>query len=69
MCAYLGSHVLITADLPTAQQERLSLLNTEEQAKLGADTARYDIRLQKVDKSKKEDIILKMNSLGKYYVP
>lgn len=44
-------------------------MNTEERAELEADTARYDIRLQKVDKNKRQHINLKINSLGKYYVP
>jgi len=53
------------------QQERLKLFNGQgpKESKVD-DTSHYDIRLKKVDKTgSKQEINLRINSLGKYFVP
>ena len=69
-----GSHILITADLPPEQLEPFSVVKSHQQQvkEEGAYQAAtsYDIRLKKeLDNNRTQNINLKMNSLGKYYVP
>lgn len=68
-----GSHLLITADLPPSQQEETNLVKDPNQSDRQTKNITYDIRLKKVVKNKKnkeiiEDINLKINSFGKYFV-
>jgi ATP-dependent Clp protease ATP-binding subunit ClpB len=61
-----GSHILITTD---CQKDQLDLVKKKETSE-SAEEVNYDIRLKKVLKNNKfQDINLKMNYLGKYYIP
>ena len=60
---------MITAELPPDQKKEWDCIKKDSNSVLNDGHMRYDIRLQKVLKDgRKEDINLKMNSLGKYYV-
>jgi ATP-dependent Clp protease ATP-binding subunit ClpB len=68
-----GSHILITADLPPSQQDELNFVKNDDDDERNKKTkSNYDIRLKKVIKSKNllkyEDIDLKLNASGKYYL-
>ena len=69
----LGSHLLITADLPPNQLEEQSMIkskNETDTSEVKKMNKNYDIRLKKVTiKNKKqmlEEISLEINSFGKY---
>ncbi len=73
-----GSYILITADLPPSQDEesrmvKVDLKDDEKTKKENNKT--YDIRLRKVVRNENnpkvvyQDINLKMNSFGKYFLP
>ena len=67
-----GSHILITAELPPNQQDELTLVKNTDTEGVKKTKSNYDIRLKKVTKSKDlvkyEDIDLKLNASGKYYL-
>ena len=72
-----GSHVLITAELPPEQQDDINLVKSndekmEEPNHDNKNSINYVIRLKKVIKTKEgivyQDINLKINSIGKYYL-
>ncbi len=72
-----GSHILITADLPPNQDEQTRMIKTESKNDeiVDKENKTYDIRLRKVIKNKDsskvvyQDINLKMNSFGRYFLP
>lgn len=69
-----GAHILITADLPQSEQEYEDLKIKEKQETVKNASQIYDIRLKKIvyeNKNKKktyQDINLRMNMFGKYYL-
>ena len=72
-----GSRILISADLPPSQDEESRMVkDVPSQSSSGDAVSKtiYDIRLRKVSKDQSgretfEDINLKINSFGKYFLP
>ena len=68
-----GSHLLVTADLPPNQEEELNLVKSDIISDQAKKSNNYDVRIKKVIKNKNkepiyEDINLRINSFGKYFV-
>ena len=67
-----GSHILITAELPPSQNQDVTLKAEKDAGQKAPESKNYDIRIKKrvqvAGKTVYEDINLKMNSTGKYFL-